>query len=84
MKGPGFPTLDQLRVFLAVVETGSFTAAGRRLKRATSAVSYSIAGLERQLVLPSSTVSAPKNPRSPKPGLPSCPRPRRWLSALTI
>jgi len=41
--------MDQLRAFLAVVETGSFAAAGRRLKRATSAVSYSIAGLERQL-----------------------------------
>jgi len=27
MEGPGFPTLDQLRVFLAVVETGSFAAA---------------------------------------------------------
>jgi len=49
MKGPSFPSLDQLRVFLAVVETGSFTAAGRRLMRATSAVSYSIASLEHQL-----------------------------------
>src|SRR5690242_1106461 len=49
MKGPGFPTLDQLRVFLVVVETGSFAAAGRRLMRATSAVSYSIASLEQQL-----------------------------------
>src|SRR5215831_4040332 len=49
MKAPGYPTMDQLRTFLAVVETGSFAAAGRRLRRATSAVSYSIAGLERQL-----------------------------------
>src|SRR5690348_12445904 len=49
MEGPGFPTLDQLRVFLVVVETGSFAAAGRRLMRATSAVSYSIASLEQQL-----------------------------------
>jgi DNA-binding transcriptional LysR family regulator len=49
MEGPGFPSLDQLRVFLTVVETGSFAAAGRRLMRATSAVSYSIANLEQQL-----------------------------------
>jgi DNA-binding transcriptional LysR family regulator len=49
MGGPGLPSLDQLRVFLTVVETGSFAAAGRRLMRATSAVSYSVANLEQQL-----------------------------------
>jgi DNA-binding transcriptional LysR family regulator len=47
----GTPSLDQLQVFLTVVETGSFAAAGRRLRRATSAVSYTIANLERQLGL---------------------------------
>src|SRR5262245_40401614 len=47
----GTPSLDQLQVFLTVVETGSFAAAGRRLKRATSAVSYAIANLEMQLGL---------------------------------
>jgi DNA-binding transcriptional LysR family regulator len=52
MNGPGLPSLDQLRVFLTVIETGSFAAAGRRLMRATSAVSYSIANLERQLGVP--------------------------------
>jgi len=36
----GTPSLDQLRVFLTVVETGSFAAAGRRLSRATSAVRF--------------------------------------------
>ena len=46
---PGTPTLDQLRVFLTVVETGSFAAAARKLNRATSVVSYSIANLEAQL-----------------------------------
>ena len=51
MSGPGNPTLDQLRVFLAVVETGSFAAAGRRLNRAVSVVSYGIANLEAQLGL---------------------------------
>jgi DNA-binding transcriptional LysR family regulator len=45
----GMPSLDQLQVFLTVVETGSFAAAGRRLGRATSAVSYAIANLEMQL-----------------------------------
>src|SRR6476469_8400960 len=49
MDRPGLPSLDQLRVFLTVVETGSFAAAGRQLMRATSAVSYSVANLEQQL-----------------------------------
>jgi DNA-binding transcriptional LysR family regulator len=46
---PGTPTLDQLRVFLAVVDAGSFAGAARRLGRATSVISYSIANLEAQL-----------------------------------
>jgi DNA-binding transcriptional LysR family regulator len=44
-------TLDQLRVFLTVVEEGSFSAAGRRLQRAQSAISYAISNLERFLEL---------------------------------
>jgi DNA-binding transcriptional LysR family regulator len=52
MEGPGTPSLDQLKVFLIVVETGSFAAAGRKLGRATSAISYAIANLEAQLGLP--------------------------------
>ncbi|MEG3086023.1 LysR family transcriptional regulator [Sphingomonas sp. PB4P5] len=51
MANPGTPTFDQLRVFLAVVETGSFAAAGRRLNRAVSVVSYGIGNLEEQLGL---------------------------------
>lgn len=43
------PSLDHLRVFLAVVEEGSFNAAARRLGRAISVVSYAIAQLETQL-----------------------------------
>lgn len=46
---PGTPTLDQLRVFLTVVDLGSFAAAARKLGRATSVISYSIANLETQL-----------------------------------
>jgi DNA-binding transcriptional LysR family regulator len=39
-------SLDQLSAFLAVVEEGSFSAAGRRLGRVQSAVSYGIGQLE--------------------------------------
>jgi DNA-binding transcriptional LysR family regulator len=42
-------SLDQLQVLLSVVEAGSFAGAARRLKRATSAVSYAIDTLELQL-----------------------------------
>lgn len=48
---PRAPTLDQIQVFLAVVEAGSFAGAGRRLNRATSVISYAIANLEAQLGL---------------------------------
>ncbi len=44
-------TLDQLRAFVTVVEEGSFSAAARKLKRVQSAVSTSMANLERQLGL---------------------------------
>lgn len=47
--GPGIPTLDQLHVFLTVVDAGSFAGAARKLGRATSVISYSIANLEAQL-----------------------------------
>jgi DNA-binding transcriptional LysR family regulator len=48
---PGIPSIDQLKVFLAVVEAGSFTAAAKKLGRAVSAISYTIANLEQQLGL---------------------------------
>ncbi len=51
MPHPGTPTLDQLRVFLTVVETGSFAGAARKLGRATSVISYAVANLESQLGL---------------------------------
>lgn len=44
-------TLDQLRVLVAVADAGSFTAAAKRVRRAQSAVSHAIAGLEDQLGL---------------------------------
>lgn len=46
---PRTPTLDQVIVFLAIVETGSFAGAARKLGRATSVISYAIANLETQL-----------------------------------
>jgi DNA-binding transcriptional LysR family regulator len=49
MPEPGIPTFEQLKVFLTVVEAGSFTAAAKRLGRAVSAVSYTIGNLEQQL-----------------------------------
>ena len=42
-------SLDQLRIFVAAVDEGSFSAAARSLKRTQSAVSESIANLEAQL-----------------------------------
>src|SRR5689334_16060920 len=42
-------SLDQLAGFLAVVEEGSFSAAGRKLGRVQSAISYGIAQLESAL-----------------------------------
>ncbi|WP_226635905.1 LysR family transcriptional regulator [Novosphingobium profundi] len=49
MSDPGNPTLDQLNIFLAIVDTGSFAAAGRKLNRAVSVISYGITNLEAQL-----------------------------------
>ena len=39
-------SLDQLRVLVTIAETGSFSAAGRRLGRVQSAISQTVAGLE--------------------------------------
>lgn len=46
---PGTPTFDQLRIFLAVLDAGSFAAAARNLGRSVSVISYGIANLEVQL-----------------------------------
>lgn len=42
-------TLDQFRTFIAAVDEGSFSAAGRRLGRAQSVVSQTLANMEGQL-----------------------------------
>ena len=43
------PSLDHLRVFLTVVEEGSFNGAARKLGRAISVISYAVTQLEAQL-----------------------------------
>lgn len=45
----GQPTLDQLRIFLAVADEGSFNKAASKLGRALSVVSYGVSSLENQL-----------------------------------
>jgi DNA-binding transcriptional LysR family regulator len=52
MRSPATPSIDQLLVLLTVADAGSFTAAAKRLGRATSAISYAIDTLEEQLGLP--------------------------------
>jgi DNA-binding transcriptional LysR family regulator len=49
MSKPEPLSLDQLQVLLAIAEAGSFAGAARRLKRATSAISYAVDTLESQL-----------------------------------
>lgn len=45
-------TLDQVRVFLAIVDEGSFPKAAKTLRRAQSAVTYAIRKLEAQSGVP--------------------------------
>jgi DNA-binding transcriptional LysR family regulator len=47
----GEPSLDQLRIFIAVAEHGSFAAAAMAQGRAISAISYGVAQLEAQIGL---------------------------------
>lgn len=42
-------SMDQLRTFIAAVDEGSFSAAGRKLRRAQSVVSQTLANLEQQV-----------------------------------
>lgn len=63
MNNPGMPTLDQLNIMLAIVDTGSFAGAGRKLNRAVSVISYGIANLEAQLGL---TLFEREGTRKPK------------------
>ena len=66
---PGTPTYDQLRIFLAVIDTGSFAGAGRRLNRAVSVISYGIANLEAQLGLQLFERAGTRRPRLTEAGM---------------
>jgi DNA-binding transcriptional LysR family regulator len=68
MRGPGTPSIDQLMVLLAVEQEGSFTAAARRLGRATSAISYAIDTLEQQLGLSLFDRGTTRKPRLTREG----------------
>ena len=47
--------LEQLRVFAALAETGSFSAAARRLYKSHSSVSRAVSARERELGVPLAT-----------------------------
>jgi len=65
---PGTPTLDQLRVFLTVIDVGSFAGAARKLNRATSVISYSISNLEAQLGVTLFDRESTRKPQLTEPG----------------
>lgn len=68
MSDPGVPTFDQLKILLTVAETGSFAAAGRKLNRATSVISYGVANLEAQLGVELFDREATRRPRLTEAG----------------
>ena len=68
LSGPGTPTLDQLNVLVRIVETGSFSAAARKMNRALSVVSYTISNLEAQLGVDVFDRSASRKPQLTEAG----------------
>ncbi|MCF6370141.1 LysR family transcriptional regulator [Rhizobium halophilum] len=78
------PTLDQLQVFLAVAETGSFSAAARRLSRAQSVISYTIGNLESQLEVPLFERAGLRQPRLTEAGRAMLPDARRIVADLQV
>jgi DNA-binding transcriptional LysR family regulator len=76
-------TLDQLTVFAAVVDSGSVSGAARALRRAQSAVTYAVQGLELQTgsqLLDRSGYRASLTPA----GAALLPRARRVLEAANV
>lgn len=69
MANPGYPTLDQLKIFLAVVDEGSFNGAARKLNRAVSVISYGIVNLEAQLGVSLFEREGSKKPKLTEAGL---------------
>ncbi|WP_442583539.1 LysR family transcriptional regulator [Mesorhizobium sp. ASY16-5R] len=76
------PTLDQLLTFLTIAETGSFSAAGRRLNRAQSVISYTIANLEAQLELKLFSRAGTREPTLTAAGEAMLPDARRMIGVL--
>ena len=64
----GNPTVDQLRIFLAVAEHGSFNQAARKLGRALSVISYGISTLEQQLGVTLFDREGSRRPKLTEPG----------------
>jgi DNA-binding transcriptional LysR family regulator len=78
------PTLDQLQVFLAVADSGSFSAASRLLNRAQSVVSYTIANLEAQLEVTLFERSGARQPRLTDAGKAMLTDARRIVADLQV
>lgn len=78
------PTLDQLQVFLAVAETGSFSAASRALNRAQSVVSYTISNLEGQLEVPLFERGGSRQPKLTEAGKAMLTDARRIVADLQV
>ncbi|MBB3396038.1 LysR family transcriptional regulator [Rhizobium sp. BK060] len=78
------PTLDQLEVFLTVVEKGSFSAASRTLNRTQSVISYTIANLEAQLQVVLFSRSGTKRPQLTQAGRSVLEDARRLLGDLDL
>ena len=76
------PTLDQLEIFHAVAENGSFSAAARRLNRTQSVVSYAIANLEAQLEVKLFDRESARAPRLTEAGKAMLIDTRRMLASL--
>jgi DNA-binding transcriptional LysR family regulator len=75
-------TLDQIAVFVAVAEAGSFSAAARKLKRAQSAITYTVQNLELQTGIDVFDRSTYRPTLTPA-GRALLPRARRVLDGLT-
>ncbi len=78
------PTLDQLQVFLAVAESGSFSAASRALNRSQSVVSYTIANLEAQLEVTLFERSGARQPKLTEEGRAMLVDARRIVADLQV
>lgn len=75
-------TLDQVAVFVAVADEGSFSAAARKLNRAQSAITYTIQNLELQVGIDLFDRSAYR-PILTEAGRVLLPRARRVLEGVT-